>query len=95
MTLTFEKQYLQIGGNAMETRVAPSYANTFLCWFGDQFIYNYSPAPLVWKKLSDDIFVIWPKGQDSLTLVSTILLIAYTAYHLEQNSLLCACTSWM
>ena len=41
-----EKHYLQIGGTTMGTRVAPSYANTFMGWFEDKFVYTYTPASL-------------------------------------------------
>ena len=61
-----EKHYLQIGGTAMGTKVAPSYANTFMGWYEDQFVYTYTPAPKVWKRFIDDIFVIWTHGQESL-----------------------------
>ena len=61
-----EKHYLQIGGTAMGTRVAPSYANTFMGWFEDKFVYTHDPAPLVWKRFIDDIFIIWTNGIESL-----------------------------
>ena len=61
-----EKHYLQTGGTAMGTRVAPSYANTFMGWFEDQYVYTYTPEPKVWKRFIDDIFVIWTHGIDSL-----------------------------
>ena len=50
----------------MGTRVAPSYANTFTGWFKDKFVYTYNPAPTVWKRFIDDIFVIWTHGIESL-----------------------------
>ena len=61
-----EKHYLQTGGTAMGTRVAPSYANTFMGWFEDQFVYTYTPEPIIWKRFIDDIFIIWTHGQESL-----------------------------
>ena len=61
-----EKHYLQTGGTAMGTRVAPSYANTFMGLFEDQYVYTYTPEPKVWKRFIDDIFVIWTHGIDSL-----------------------------
>ena len=61
-----EKHYLQVGGTAMGTRVAPSYANTFMGWFEDTYVYTYNPAPTVWKRFIDDIFVIWTHGHESL-----------------------------
>ena len=60
------KHYLQVGGTAMGTRVAPSFANIFMGWFEDKFVYTYDTQPLVWKRYIDDIFMIWPHGQDSL-----------------------------
>ena len=61
-----EKHYLQTGGTAMGTRVAPSYANTFMGWFEDEFVYTHDPSPLVWKRFIDDIFIIWTHGLESL-----------------------------
>ena len=61
-----EKHYLQTGGTAMGTRVAPSYANTFMGWFEDTFVYPHNPSPIVWKRFIDDIFIIWTHGRDSL-----------------------------
>ena len=61
-----EKHHLQTGGTAMGTRVAPSYANTFMGWFENTFVYTHNPALLVWKRFIDDIFIIWTHGQESL-----------------------------
>ena len=30
-------------------------------------VYTYNPAPIVWKRFIDDIFIIWTHGHDSLT----------------------------
>ena len=60
------KHYLQIGGTAMGTKVTPSFANIFMSWFEDKFVYTYTPKPLLWKRYIDDIFMIWPHGQESL-----------------------------
>ena len=60
------KHYLQIGGTAMGTKLAPSFANIFMGWFEDTFVYTYKTQPLLWKRYIDDIFMIWPHGQYAL-----------------------------
>ena len=60
------KHYLHVGGTAMGTQVAPSFANIFMSWFEDKFVYTYTPKPLLWKRYIDDVFMIWPHGQESL-----------------------------
>ena len=61
-----EKHYLQVGGTAMGTRVAPCYANTFMGWFEDMFVYTYHTLPELWKRYIDDIFVIWTHSDHEL-----------------------------
>ena len=57
----------------MGTKVAPSYANTFMGWFEETYVYTYTHQPLLWKRFIDDIFVIWSHGQGELeTLVQYI-----------------------
>ena len=34
--------------------------------FVDKFVYTYSPKPILWKRYIDDIFMIWPHGQETL-----------------------------
>ena len=52
--------YLQKKGCAMGTKCAPNYANTFMGWFEEQFIFplltNFSDFYL---RFIDDIFLIW------------------------------------
>ena len=50
----------------MGTKVAPAYANTFMGWFEDRYVYTYHIQPLLWKRFIDDIFVIWSHGEESL-----------------------------
>ena len=57
------KYYLHIGGTAMGTKLAPSFANIFMGWFEDYFVYTYKNQPLIWKRYIDDIFMIWPHGE--------------------------------
>jgi len=60
------KHYLQVGGTAMGTKVAPSFANIFMADFENKWVYNYKPKPLIWLRYIDDIFMIWNEGQKSL-----------------------------
>ena len=58
--------YLQLHDTAMGTKLAPSYTNLFM---GDleQNILAQSPLkPLVWWRYIDDIFMIWPHGEEKL-----------------------------
>ena len=61
------KHYLQVGGTAMGTELAPSFANIFMGWFEDKFVYSYHSQPLLWKRYIDDIFIIWQHGETELT----------------------------
>jgi hypothetical protein len=60
------KHYLQVGGTAMGTKVAPSFANLFMADFEDTFVYTYPHQPHTWYRYIDDIFMIWTHGQDNL-----------------------------
>ena len=58
--------YLQVGGTAMGTKVAPSYANIFMDWFERNHVYTYDPQPVLWKRYIDDIFILWTHGVSAL-----------------------------
>ena len=54
--------FLQVGGTAMGTRLAPSYTYLFLDLFERRHVYTYSKQPLLWKRYIDDIFLLWNHG---------------------------------
>jgi hypothetical protein len=60
------RHYLQVGGTAMGTRVAPSFANIFMADFEEKWVYNYNPQPILWLRYIDDIFMIWNHDKSSL-----------------------------
>ena len=60
------KHYLQVGGTAMGTRLAPTYANLFMSDLEEKHVYSYQKKPLLWVRFIDDIFFIWPHGQTEL-----------------------------
>ena len=60
------KHYLQVGGTAMGTKVAPSFANIFMAHFEDTLVYTYHTQPLIWLRYIDDIFMVWNNGRESL-----------------------------
>ena len=62
------RHYLQVGGTAMGTKVAPSFANTFMGWFENIYVYTYHKQPHLWVRFIDDIFVIWTEGPQQLDL---------------------------
>ena len=67
------KNYLQVGGTAMGTRVAPSYANIFINDFEEKYVYNYRLQPVAWYRYIDDIFCLWQHGEDELEKFTTHL----------------------
>ena len=67
------KNYLQVGGTAMGTRVAPSYANIFMNDFEERHVYNYRLQPVTWYRYIDDIFCLWQHGEDELKKFTTHL----------------------
>ena len=58
--------YLQVGGTAMGTRLAPSYANLFMDHFERHHVYTYHTQPLLWKRYIDDIFILWHRDVTEL-----------------------------
>ena len=62
-----EKHYLQIGGTAMGTKLAPSYANIFMFDFEEKYVYTYDLHLKIRLRYIDDIFCIWPHGEAKLT----------------------------
>ena len=60
------KDYLQVGGTAMGTKLAPSFANLFMGYFENKFVYSYRLQPFIWKRFIDDIFFVWTYGQTEL-----------------------------
>lgn len=63
-----DRTYLQKRGTAMGTRMAPSYANLFMAGLENGFLASRDRTPLLWKRFIDDIFLIWPHGEDELLL---------------------------
>jgi hypothetical protein len=60
------KDYLQVGGTAMGTKLAPSYANIFMGDLEENLLLNAEKEPYLWLRFIDDIFVIWTHGLDEL-----------------------------
>ena len=58
--------FLQVGGTAMGTKVAPSFAVTYMGSFEKDNVYTYRLQPTIYLRYIDDIFMIWPHGQDEL-----------------------------
>ena len=67
MNSTFNDQhFLQIGGTAMGTALAPNYANLFMDRFETRALKSWDKQPLLWLRFIDDIFMIWNHGQEEL-----------------------------
>ena len=60
------QHYLQIGGTAMGTKVAPAYANLFMRDLEETLLENHEHKPTVWWRYIDDIFFIWEHGENNL-----------------------------
>ncbi|XP_064641362.1 uncharacterized protein LOC135496144 [Lineus longissimus] len=62
------ENYLQTGGVAMGTKVAPYLANIFMAHFEETHVYTYHLQPLTWVRFIDDVFQIWTHGRRELDL---------------------------
>ena len=61
-----DEQYLQINGTTMETKMASTYANTFMYYIENAFLSSFNLKPTAYFRYIDDIFLIWPHGIDTL-----------------------------
>ena len=74
MNFTFnEEHYLQVGGTAMGTALAPNYANLFMDRFETNALKNWDKKTLLWLRFIDDIFMIWNHGEEELKKFLTYL----------------------
>jgi len=68
------KNYLQIGGTAMGTRLAPSYANLFMGRLEQRELKRLEQRglkPALYLRFIDDIFMIWTLGETKLNEFTT------------------------
>ena len=59
--------YSQNNGTAMGTKIAPAYANISMGAIEISFLSSSYLIPCIYYRYIDDIFQIWPHGNDSLT----------------------------
>ena len=58
------KLYKQKMGTTMDIRMAPSYANMFTKCLEKDLLELYNKKPNLWLRFIDDIFMIWPHGEE-------------------------------
>ena len=58
--------FLQTGGTAMGTKVAPSYAVNYMGAFEKMHVYTHSHQSLLYLRYIDDIFMLWQHGAAEL-----------------------------
>jgi hypothetical protein len=69
---TFNGQmYLQIGGTAMGTPIAPSYANTFMSDHESNVLESHPAKPFCWLRFLDDVFVCGYTGDRKSTRLNS------------------------
>ena len=72
----FDNQfYLQIHGTAMGTTFAPNYSGVILGNFENTALGNApnNLQPIIWKRFTDDIFMVWTHGEAALQNFHTYL----------------------
>ena len=55
----------------MGTRMAPSYANIFMGKFEHDLLQQTTQKPTTWWRYIDDIFAVWPHGEQDLQVFLT------------------------
>ena len=59
-------------------KVAPSFASLFMVYFEERWVYTYQVQPSMWLRYIDDIFIVWKKGENSLSNFITHLNSCHT-----------------
>ena len=85
-----DKHFLQIHGTAMETKMAPSYANLFLARFEANALTHAPPEHHILWRYIDDIFMMWTHSLEDLDAFTTFLdgihpTIKFTCNHSFQS----------
>ena len=79
----YGKNYLQMHGTAMGTKMPVAFTNIFMAEFETKLICQSRIKPIEWKRYIDDIFSLWNKSKTSIcslnkltssTLQSSLLL---------------------
>ena len=60
------KDYLQIHGTAMGTKMAVAFANIFMAKTEKTILRQSTKKPLVWKRFIDDIFCLWDTNKEDI-----------------------------
>ena len=60
------KDYLQIHGTAMGTKMAVAFANIFMAKIEREILRLSYKKPLVWKRFIDDMFSLWNINRDEV-----------------------------
>ena len=60
------KNYLQVQGTAMGTKMAVAFANIFMSAIETEIINKSPHKPLVWKRFIDDIFSLWNLDKEEI-----------------------------
>ena len=61
------KDYLQIRGTAMGTKMAVAFANIFMAKIETEILKPDATKPLVWKRYIDDVISIWNTTREEIT----------------------------
>ena len=61
-----DKHYLRRCGTAMGSKLAPAYANTFMCKLEKNILDTSPLKPSYYRRFIDDIFIIWPHSKSEL-----------------------------
>ena len=70
------RNYLQIHGTAMGTKMAVAFANIFMADIETQIVSQSVVKPTVWKRFIDDILSLWDTGKHDRTVHRTSKLIS-------------------
>ena len=60
------KNYLQVQGTAVGTKMAVAFANIFMSAIETEIINKSPHKPLVWKRFIDDIFSLWNVDKEEI-----------------------------
>ena len=71
---TFDsKNYHQVQGTDMGTRMAPSYTNIFMHYLETGILESINLRPTLWFRFRNDIIMMWPHGPEELHHLMTIM----------------------